>query len=223
MPDHGDAHDGSLTPPHTAVSQARPSGVSTHDGRRDDPAVRDLLRRALADEVLRLLLRRARPGPCGGRVPGDVPAGAAGIRPAEARRASPRVGADDRDPRDDRHDRRAGEPVDELPEVPRGRRPTRVRGARVPHRLRCRPRSAPPSSSATATTSTTTRSAPHSTRAPTPPVRRRPRACGGCEGGHMTVPTDLDRRFRDAAVQARAARRGLRRRSRARSARCSWR
>ena len=185
-----------------------------------DPPVRALLRgaprRGAAPSAA-----AARPRARRGRVPGDVPAGAAAYGRLEhgehlrawvltiaqqrrRRHAAPRT-ADGGARRD------AGD---------RGRRPAYAELATSP--TGSPRRSAPPSCSATATTSPTTRSRPRSARARTRPARPRPPACAACEGGspHDRLPRSrppLPRRRRDA----RPARRRLRRRRLARSARCS--
>ena len=71
------------------------------------------------DVVLGFLRRRLGATSRRGRFPGDVPARAARLRPARARRAPARVGADDRGTARDRQRAAARSPSpDELPELP---------------------------------------------------------------------------------------------------------
>ena len=93
-----------------------------------------------------------------GRVPGDVPARAARLRVARARRAPARVGVHDRRAR--RRPTSTGASgatgVAEIPDLESvDEAAGRLRGARAADRRRCRRRSARRSCSATATTSTT--------------------------------------------------------------------
>ena len=184
MPDDGDPHGAKshrsgrhdLARSHTARRRF------TDDGRRGDPAVRDVLRRAQLRGA-RAPAAQARPRPGRRRVPGDVPPGAAGLRPARARRAPARLGADDRLARRDRRP-----PAHEADG--RGARARRTRTRAPPTRISassptaCRRRSGRPSCSATATTSPTTRSRRRSTRARRRPARPPRPACAGCRKEH---------------------------------------
>ena len=160
------------------------AGRFTDDGcRGDDPAVRDVLRRAC-----RRGARRSSAGGSAATVPTTRSRRRSSVRCAPTSRLrhgehlrawvltiATRVAID-------AHGGPASRPTS-FPSVAAPGRPPRVRGACVPHRraaaegtgggrppLRLRPR-------------LRRRSPPPSTRALTPRVRRRRRACGGCEGG----------------------------------------
>ena len=182
------------------------------------PPVRDVLRGARRRGP-RAPPATARPGTRRRRVPGDIPACAQGVRSAPTRRASPRLGADDRLPRGDRH-----------ASVARVSRPTSSRRCRTSTGV---PRTRnSPSSPTPFPEGARRRRAPLRLRPRLRPDRRRARLeRGGRPTGdflrrqahpkedHMTIPTDLDRRFRDDRRARGPLRRGLRRhRQRARPA-----
>src|SRR5262245_9020280 len=177
------------------------SGVYQDDGGRDfDPPVRDVLRRERRRRAP-AAAAETRTGSGGRRVPGDLPAGAPSLRPAAARRAPPRLGPDDRRARGDRRASTRGRADRRASGAPASRRSSRVRRARLPDRhapgegacgrgpaLRLRPR---------------LRADRHRPR-----LERRRCASGRVVGrpapakeDNVTVPADLDRRFRDAAAR----------------------
>ena len=211
MPDDGHVH-GTLTDAAAPALQGMMEAVAT------DPAVRALLRRAPRRRA-RLPPPAARAAGRRGRLPGDVPARAARLRPARARRAPARLGADDRRAARDRH--RAAQQPDGRTRCPSC--PSRTAAPPTPSSSTsptpCRPPSAPPSSSATPTTCPTptsprrSDSTPEAARQAASSGVRRLRTRGEAMSISMTVPADLDRRFREAAATAGPARRRLRRRS----------
>src|SRR5712692_3486250 len=173
--------------------------VSEHDASRGDPALRALLR-GQPRRGVRPPRAQARTATGRGRLPGDLPARAARVRGAGARRAPPSLGADDRRP--DRNRPAPAQPAHRGASRPARRgRAARLRAARPAHRL----------------------AAPEGAGRGGAPLRlrhdlRRDRRCARLERGggppdrvlrspaaarkgvRMTVPIELDRRFRDTAA-----------------------
>ena len=127
VPDDGDLHNANS-------HRCRPSRVTGDDGSRGhDPSVRAFLRRA---PRRRPRLPPQANGRAGGRgrLPGDVPARASRLRPARARRAPARVGADDRRPARDRHEPARTPDGARAAGAARRGRASRLRADRAPRR-----------------------------------------------------------------------------------------